>query len=254
MTTKPLSAIAFTKHPDCEKRCKRGCTEYCQLLPWKTEAARPDGYAVLLDDSLSAPDGFWFVGCYTQPDIAVKVAAKNRGRMVPIYFAPSHEQPRWIEEELKDGDRICEAAGVQRTEGGRLPVAKIINAMGRPVPPHRSGGATMPQAEPPLPNYTQSSTAPLGYVWPDTVDWLKTTPMPVGTVNLHKTQEDPSMVPVYLGQPSAIVPRWAEEELKDGDRICEALGLQRTEGGRLPVAKIINKLIGRQVPPHRSGQ
>lgn len=35
----------------------------------------------------------------------------------------------WIEEELKDGDRICEAAGVQRTEGGRLPVAKIINRL-----------------------------------------------------------------------------------------------------------------------------
>lgn len=38
-------------------------------------------------------------------------------------------QPSWVEEELKDGDRICEAAGVQRTEGGRLQVAKIINAL-----------------------------------------------------------------------------------------------------------------------------
>jgi hypothetical protein len=49
--------------------------------------------------------------------------------------------PAWVKEELKDGDRLCEAAGVQRTEGGRLPVAKIINQMGRPVPAHRSGGA-----------------------------------------------------------------------------------------------------------------
>jgi len=46
-------------------------------------------------------------------------------------------------------------------------------------------------------------------------------------------------------QPSARVPTWAEEELKDGDRICEAAGVRRTEGGRLPVAKIINKLRGR---------
>lgn len=61
---------------------------------------------------------------------------------------------QWIEEELKDGDRICEAAGVQRTEGGRLPVAKIINAIrGRPVLPHRSGGPTVPAGEPPLPRY-----------------------------------------------------------------------------------------------------
>lgn len=35
--------------------------------------------------------------------------------------------PQWVHEELKDGDLICEAAGVQRTEGGRLPVQKIIN-------------------------------------------------------------------------------------------------------------------------------
>lgn len=37
--------------------------------------------------------------------------------------------PVWVEEELKDGDRLCAAAGVQRTEGGRLPVAKIVNAL-----------------------------------------------------------------------------------------------------------------------------
>jgi hypothetical protein len=48
---------------------------------------QPDGYAVLLDDAQSAPEGFWFVGCYTKPDIAMQTAAKNNGRMVPIYFA-----------------------------------------------------------------------------------------------------------------------------------------------------------------------
>ena len=42
---------------------------------------------------------------------------------------PGDRQPAWIEEEMKDGDRICEAAGVQRTDGGRLPVAKIINKL-----------------------------------------------------------------------------------------------------------------------------
>jgi hypothetical protein len=52
-------------------------------------SSAPDGYAVLLDDAQSAPEGFWFVGCYTKPDIAMQVAAKNKGRMVPIYFAPS---------------------------------------------------------------------------------------------------------------------------------------------------------------------
>lgn len=49
-------------------------------------------------------------------------------------------QPAWIEEELKDGDRICEAAGVKRTEGGRLPVAKIINAL-------RASSSTAPRFE-----------------------------------------------------------------------------------------------------------
>lgn len=48
---------------------------------------------------------------------------------------PTEGLPLWLEEELKDGDRLCQAAGVQRTEGGRLPVAKIINAL-------RSGGTT----------------------------------------------------------------------------------------------------------------
>lgn len=63
-------------------------------------------------------------------DVAVKRAV-----------TPSSTRESWIEEELKDGDRICEAAGVQRTEGGRLPVHKIINAIqGRSVKPHRSGG------------------------------------------------------------------------------------------------------------------
>ena len=42
---------------------------------------------------------------------------------------PYEPMPQWVKEELKDGDRICEAAGVQRTEGGRLPVQKIVNKL-----------------------------------------------------------------------------------------------------------------------------
>lgn len=47
----------------------------------------------------------------------------------------SEKSANWLEEELKDGDRICEAAGVQRTEGGRLPVGKIIAALRRTSAP-----------------------------------------------------------------------------------------------------------------------
>ena len=49
------------------------------------------------------------------------------GEKVMQPFLPRKKD--WIEEELADGDRICAAAGVQRTEGGRLPVAKIVNAL-----------------------------------------------------------------------------------------------------------------------------
>jgi hypothetical protein len=38
------------------------------------------------------------------------------------------------------------------------------------------------------------------------------------------------------------VPQWVSEELADGDRICKALGLERTEGGRLPMNKILANL------------
>lgn len=51
---------------------------------------------------------------------------------MPQFLPPKRD---WIEEELKDGDRICEAAGVERTEGGRLPVAKIINKLRSASPP-----------------------------------------------------------------------------------------------------------------------
>ena len=72
---------------------------------------------------------------------------------------PSANVPTWAEEELKDGDRICEAAGVQRTEGGRLPVQKIINAIQRrQVKPHRSGGPDVPDQ--PEPSFTPSATGP----------------------------------------------------------------------------------------------
>ena len=36
--------------------------------------------------------------------------------------------------------------------------------------------------------------------------------------------------------------QWVKEELADGDKICNALGLERTEGGRLPMYKILSRL------------
>lgn len=47
---------------------------------------------------------------------------------LPFALPPS-AAPRWIEEELKDGDRLCAEANVQRTEGGRLQVARIVNVL-----------------------------------------------------------------------------------------------------------------------------
>lgn len=41
---------------------------------------------------------------------------------------------------------------------------------------------------------------------------------------------------------SAPPPKWAQEELNDGDRICKAFGIERTEGGRLQVGKMILEL------------
>jgi hypothetical protein len=37
-------------------------------------------------------------------------------------------------------------------------------------------------------------------------------------------------------------PRWIEEELADGDKILDVLGLERTEGGRLPMYKLLARL------------
>lgn len=47
-------------------------------------------------------------------------------------------------------------------------------------------------------------------------------------------------------QDAVSVPKWAEEELADGDRILSELGLERTEGGRMPVAKVIAMLRAAQ--------
>ena len=38
----------------------------------------------------------------------------------------------------------------------------------------------------------------------------------------------------------------AMEDVHDADRICESLGVERTEGGRLPVRKILNAIRDRQ--------
>ncbi|TAK84343.1 MAG: hypothetical protein EPO20_14740 [Betaproteobacteria bacterium] len=83
-------------------------------------------------------------------EIAMNGSPLERAMTAIFPSSENKETPAWIEEEMRDGDRICEAAGVQRTEGGRLPVAKIINQLGRPVPPHRSGGPQtddIPRAE-----------------------------------------------------------------------------------------------------------
>ncbi len=47
-----------------------------------------------------------------------------------------------------------------------------------------------------------STPSILGWVWPDMVRWLKDG-AGIGVVNLHRTQEDPDMVPVYLSNVSA---------------------------------------------------
>lgn len=39
---------------------------------------------------------------------------------------------------------------------------------------------------------------------------------------------------------------WTTKELADGDKICAALGLERTKGGRLPVPKILRAIRERQ--------
>ena len=38
----------------------------------------------------------------------------------------------------------------------------------------------------------------------------------------------------------------AMEDVSDADRICAALGVERTEGGRIPVRKIFNAIRDRQ--------
>lgn len=57
--------------------------------PSSIAAREPDGYAVLLDDKTSAPNGFWFIGCYITKETADAVATKGKqgARVVPIYFA-----------------------------------------------------------------------------------------------------------------------------------------------------------------------
>ena len=42
------------------------------------------------------------------------------------------------------------------------------------------------------------------------------------------------------------LPQYVIEEFADGDKICEALGLERTEGGRLPMYKILASLRSKE--------
>jgi hypothetical protein len=77
--------------------------------------------------------------CRARGQSAEDAMRKSVGRLIPssatseteatILPGPHEPMAQWVKEELKDGDRICEAAGVQRTEGGRLPVAKIVNKL-----------------------------------------------------------------------------------------------------------------------------
>jgi len=50
-------------------------------------------------------------------------AEAERHKVVPV------AKTDWITEELADGDKICAALGLERTEGGRLPVPKILSAI-----------------------------------------------------------------------------------------------------------------------------
>lgn len=60
----------------------------------------------------------------TKADIGFKVVNPALARILE-----KETKAKWIDEELADGDRICAALGVERTEGGRLPTQKILNAI-----------------------------------------------------------------------------------------------------------------------------
>jgi hypothetical protein len=60
----------------------------------------------------------------TKSDIGFKVTNSALARILE-----EETNAAWIEEELADGDKICFALGVERTEGGRLPIQKILHAI-----------------------------------------------------------------------------------------------------------------------------
>ncbi len=94
-----------------------GDTESRQRMLWKI--------ACVILQSESVIDG--------QRAIGVKTAEK----VMELYAAPQsaspEEQEKFLaerhEQECKDGDRLCEALGVSRTEGGWLNVPKMLAAI-----------------------------------------------------------------------------------------------------------------------------
>lgn len=59
-----------------------------------TTTQEPDGYAVLLDDKASSPKGYWFAYAYIGQAEAERSAGVVKGRVAPIFFAPSPREAR----------------------------------------------------------------------------------------------------------------------------------------------------------------
>ena len=133
MTTKPLSAIdPITETGTAPAlRVAHSKTEYKRLKEQGVNVEPPSSTSTLGNEIVQRQ-----IAEATEPPSSIgpheppRVYDPMRGMVKP----GGGRQPAWIEEELKDGDRICEAAGVQRTEGGRLPVAKIIGKLSAAAP------------------------------------------------------------------------------------------------------------------------
>lgn len=66
--------------------------------------------------------------CVDHKDGGMEVLWDDRAvRVVRDTGIPVTQAPQWIEEELLDGDRICYALNLERTEGGSLPINKILS-------------------------------------------------------------------------------------------------------------------------------
>lgn len=109
----------------------------------------PNAYAVVMDDK-SAPNGFWFVGCYHHRDIAEQLAAKPSNtqqpcRVVPMFFvAPEAglikdaERYRWLR--LHGNDVL-----IAHNDYDELPQGAALDKRVDEAMPHYS---SKPQREP----------------------------------------------------------------------------------------------------------